>query len=259
LAGQFLGLNLNFHCLDGRGQQVKGKSLNLLLASVYHLCHDVPQEAFAEHLHLILAHVHPNAQLIIAASVNAKLGHHNSDEMAAVLGPHGPPCCNVSGSNLLALYLSHNLRVENIFFDASYHCTFTNIRNGDGTMIDIFTCAKQLHCCVHNCQAVTDEVESNHLAVHLNLSLILFKHTSSSTLNRGTTDWHKIITDKATNICYNDLLLAPHLTNPHHMKILTKKSRKWAKKLPYHLSPSTITGSSSTRTNMPSRLTNATN
>ncbi len=179
--------------------------------------------------------------------------------MAAVLGPHGPPCCNVSGSNLLALYLSHNLRVENIFFDASYHCTFTNIRNGDGTMIDIFTCAKQLHCCVHNCQAVTDEVESNHLAVHLNLSLILFKHTSSSTLNRGTTDWHKIITDKATNICYNDLLLAPHLTNPHHMKILTKKSRKWAKKLPYHLSPSTITGSSSTRTNMPSRLTNATN
>ncbi len=51
--------------------------------------------------------------------------------MAAVLGPHGPPHCNVHGSNLLALYLSHNLRVESTFFNASYHCTFTNIGNGD--------------------------------------------------------------------------------------------------------------------------------
>jgi hypothetical protein len=51
----------------------------------------------------------PHAQLILGADVNAKLGCRDSDELAAVLGPHGPPCWNVRGSNLLVLYLSHNL------------------------------------------------------------------------------------------------------------------------------------------------------
>jgi hypothetical protein len=88
---------------------VKGKSLNLLLASVYHPCHDIPHEAFIEHLQSILEHVPPHAQLILGANVNAKLGCRDSDELAAVLGPHGPPHRNVCGSNLLALYLAHNL------------------------------------------------------------------------------------------------------------------------------------------------------
>ena len=112
---------------------MKGKSLNFLLASVYHPCHDIPLEAFIKHLQLILDHVPPNTQLILGANVNAKLGCRNSDELAAVLGSHGPPHCKVCGSNLLALYLSHNLRVENTFFDASFHCTYTNIGTNDGT------------------------------------------------------------------------------------------------------------------------------
>jgi hypothetical protein len=101
---------------------VKEKSLNLLLASVYHPCHDIPHEAFIEHLQSILDCVPPNAQLILGADVNAKLGSRDSNELAAVCGPHGPPRWNVRGSNLLALYLSYNLRVENTFFDASFHC-----------------------------------------------------------------------------------------------------------------------------------------
>jgi hypothetical protein len=60
-----------------------------------------------EHLQLILDHVPPNAQLILGDNVNAKLGCHDSDELLAVLGPQGPLCRNVCGSNLLALYLSH--------------------------------------------------------------------------------------------------------------------------------------------------------
>jgi hypothetical protein len=39
-------------------------------------------------------------------------------------------------------------------------------------------------------------------------TLTLFKHTSSTTLVCGTTDWCKIVEDKTTNTCYNDLLLA---------------------------------------------------
>jgi hypothetical protein len=206
-AGWFLGLNLKFDLQDSRGRQVKGKSLNLLLASVYHLCHDVPHEAFIEHLQSILYRVPPNAQLIIRANVNAKLGHRNSDELAAVLGPHGPPRCNIRGSNLLALYLSHNLCVENTFFDAPFPCTYANIGTKDGTIIDIFACAKRLHCCICNCPAVTDGVESDHSAVRLDLALTLFKHLSSTALVCRTTDWCKIVEDRATNTRYNNLLL----------------------------------------------------
>ena len=39
LAGWSLKLHLKFDLQDSRGGQVKGKSLNLLLASVYHPCH----------------------------------------------------------------------------------------------------------------------------------------------------------------------------------------------------------------------------
>jgi hypothetical protein len=164
-AGRFLGINLKYDLQDSRGRRVKGKSLNLRIASVYHPSHDIPHEAFIVHLQLILERVPTHAQLILGANVNAKLGCSDSDELAAVHGPHGPPRQNVCGSNLLALYLSHNLRVENMFFDASFHCTYTNIGTNDDTMIDIFACAKQLHCRVRNCSAIIDGVESDHSAV----------------------------------------------------------------------------------------------
>jgi hypothetical protein len=73
-AGQFLGLNLKFDCNDGRGRQVKGILLTILLAAVYHPCHNALHEAFINNLHLILACVPPNAHLIIGNNVNAKLG-----------------------------------------------------------------------------------------------------------------------------------------------------------------------------------------
>jgi hypothetical protein len=66
-------------------------------------------------------------------------------------------------------------------------------------MIDIFACAKQLHCRVRNCCAVIDGVESDHLAVQLDLALTLLKHKLSTALDRGTTNWRKIVEDKAMN------------------------------------------------------------
>ncbi len=126
--------------------------------------------------------------------------------MKAVLGPHGPPCRNTHGSNLLSLYLSHELHVENTFFDAPTHTTFTNAKDGDQTMINIFACAKQLHCRIRNCHTVDDGVNSDHAAVCLDLVLTLLKRADSTALTQGTTDWRKIVTDKPTKQRYNNLL-----------------------------------------------------
>ena len=85
----------------------------------------------------------------------------------------------------------------------------------DGTMINIFACAKQLHCRVRNCRTVIDGVESDHSAVQLDLARTSLKRKSSTAIDQGTTNWRKIVEDKATNICYNDTLLAA--TNNDYM------------------------------------------
>jgi hypothetical protein len=53
-AGQFIGLNLKFDCFDSLGRRVKGKSLSLFLASIYHPCHNAPHKQFLETLSSIL-------------------------------------------------------------------------------------------------------------------------------------------------------------------------------------------------------------
>jgi hypothetical protein len=131
-----------------------------------------------------------------------------------VLGLHGPATCNTRGSNLLSLYLSHELRIENTFFDAPNHTTFTNVKDGDKTMIDIFACAKSLHCRVRNCRAIAEGVESDHTAVQLDLVLTSLKPTESTAFFCGTTNWRKIATDPTTRQRYNDLLAEATADSP---------------------------------------------
>ena len=205
-AGRFIGLNLKFDCFDSHGRRVKGKSISIFLASVYHPCHDIPHEKFIETLNSLLQLVPNSSKLIIGADINAKVGKRDCEEFKAVLGPHGPDRRNTRGSNLLSLYLSHELRIENTFFDAPNHTTFTNVKDGDKTMIDIFACTKSLHCRVRNCRVIAEGVESDHAAVRLDLVLTSLKRTNSTALFRGTTDWRKIVTDPTTRQRYNDLL-----------------------------------------------------
>ena len=73
-------------------------------------------------------------------------------------------------------------------------------------MIDIFACAKNLHCRIHNCHVIAEGVESDHAAVRLDLILTSLKRVNSTALNRGTTVWRKIATDPPTTQCYNDAL-----------------------------------------------------
>ncbi len=74
VAGQFIGLNLKFDCLNSSGKQIKGKSLSIFLVSVYHPCHDTPHEQFNEHLTSILLQDPQNSKLIMGADINAKIG-----------------------------------------------------------------------------------------------------------------------------------------------------------------------------------------
>ncbi len=73
-------------------------------------------------------------------------------------------------------------------------------------MIDIFACAKSLHCRIHNCHVIAEGVESDHAAVRLDLILTSLKRVNSNALNHGTTDWQNIATDPPTTQCYNDAL-----------------------------------------------------
>lgn len=75
-------------------------------------------------------------------------------------------------------------------------------------MIDIFACAKSLHCRTRNCHVVANGIESNHAAVRLDLVLTSLKQTNSFALTKGTTDWWKIATHAHTKKRYNNLLTA---------------------------------------------------
>jgi hypothetical protein len=163
--------------------------ISLFLASVYHPCHDAPHEQFLKTLSSILHKVPLNSNLIISAKINAKVGQQECEEFKPVLGPHGLQRCNTRGFNLLSLYLSHELCIENTFFDAPNHTIFTNIKDGDQTMIDLFACAKSLHCRIPNCRVVAEGIESDHTAVRLDIVLALLKPTISTALTRGMTNW----------------------------------------------------------------------
>ncbi len=49
-------------------------------------------------------------------------------------------------------------------------------------MIDIFACAKSLHCQVRNCRTIAEGVDCDHTAVRLDLVLTSLKQTDSTAL-----------------------------------------------------------------------------
>ena len=65
---------------------------------------------------------------------------------------------------------------------APTYCTYTNIKDGDQTMINIYACAKSLHCCIRICRVAIDGIKIDHAAVHLDLTLPLLKWTDLTAL-----------------------------------------------------------------------------
>jgi hypothetical protein len=108
-AGRLIGISLKFECRDHQGRKIKGKLLNICLASVYDPCHDTPHEEFNEVFNSLLQRLLQSSHIVMGADINAKLGRRDSDELSPVLGPHGPSHQNTCGTNFLSLYLSNGL------------------------------------------------------------------------------------------------------------------------------------------------------
>jgi hypothetical protein len=113
--GRFLGLTLRFDSFDGRRQCVKRKSLSLFLPSVYHPCHDTPHEKFINTLSSILHRIQKIHRLSLALTSMPGWADVIAMNSMQFLDPMPPPHHNTRGSNLLSLYLSHKLWVENTF------------------------------------------------------------------------------------------------------------------------------------------------
>jgi hypothetical protein len=73
-AGRFIGIPLKFKCRDHRGRKIKGKLLNICLASVYHPCHDTPHEEFNKVLNSLLQCLPQSSHIVMDADINARLG-----------------------------------------------------------------------------------------------------------------------------------------------------------------------------------------
>jgi hypothetical protein len=60
--------------------------------------------------------ISPNTQIFIRSAINACIGTRSCEENRQVLDPFGIGRSNAHSKNLLHILGSHNLRVENTFF-----------------------------------------------------------------------------------------------------------------------------------------------
>jgi len=129
-AGRFSSMNIKLASKNRGGKQVRGKQDNkqhaLTLASVYHPCTKTGDDAtylrFLDTLDTLLGLAPMKSEIIMGADINSNIGtldDLHSTEFRAALGPHGLSKCNKKGENLLHVYLAHQLRVMNTFFEAS--------------------------------------------------------------------------------------------------------------------------------------------
>jgi hypothetical protein len=155
----------------------------------------------------------------MGADINSNIGTFDvlhSTEFRVVLGPHGLSKRNNKGENLLNVYLAHQLRVMNTFFEAGSaspgHSTWTSNRPtksgiADTNMLDVIVCSATLHKRIHNCCTTFDGLDSNHRAVTMALNLTSIKYTANSSIKCGDTDWRKICEEDEQRKLYNKYLM----------------------------------------------------
>jgi hypothetical protein len=128
-AGRFISMTVQFNCYDSRGQCIKGKATKFVLTSVYHPCDDEDHARFCDTLDSLLRQIGIDAKthLIMGADVNARLGKRECAEHSKIIGPHGIDRSNEQGKNLLMLYSTHQLRIENTFFEHEHYATYISL------------------------------------------------------------------------------------------------------------------------------------
>ena len=157
--GRFIGITIKLESRDKRGRTIKGKkkietSLVLSLVSAYHPCRtEDDHERFLDVFNTLLSKL-PPSEIIMGADINANVGHALREEednpFAPALRPHhGLSKRNSKGKNLLAVYMSHGLRIMNKYYPAKNdvgHVTWTSTFNGrEQSMLDVIVCSKTLH------------------------------------------------------------------------------------------------------------------
>ncbi len=109
------------------------------------------------------------------------------------------------------LYMSHDLRVMNMYYPAKQtigHGTWTSIPcTSEGvsepSMLDVIVCSASLHKCVKNCCVLPNWLESEHPGICINVVVTSIKFKATTSLNTGTIDWQKIMTNDAYKQFYN--------------------------------------------------------
>jgi hypothetical protein len=144
-------------------------------------------------LNSLLSSIPTKTEIILGSDVNACIGIRDRPEYSSVLGPHGIKGRNTRGSNLLQVYSTHNLRVENTFFIHSDYATYFQIgKPNTPSMHDIFVCSKTMHKRVRNCNVVDDGIDSDHRAVALKLAITSIKFNGNK-ITKGAIDWNTIL------------------------------------------------------------------
>ena len=202
-----------------KGGKRKRNSLLVSLVSAYHPCHsDDEYSRFLDKMDDVLRKL-PRSEIVIGADINANIGvsTEENNDYAPTLGPHGINKQNSKGRNVLALYMSHDLRVMNTHYTAKAgvgYGTWTNIpRSNNGerrnpSMLDVIVCSSGLHKRVQNCKVIEDGLESDHRAVRMEMILTSIKFKECSTAHGGSTDWRKILTEKEYKERFNENALA---------------------------------------------------
>jgi exonuclease III len=172
-----------------------------LLISAYHPCHTEDEHSqFLDRMDTLLQKL-PPSKIVIGADINADIGisSERDDTYAPTLGPHGLKKQNSKGRNLLALYMSHDLRVMNMYYTAKRdigHGTWTNIPQthnepGAPSMLNVIVCSSSLHKRIQNCTVVGDGLESDHRAVSIDVVITSIKFKDNPSARTGSTDWQK--------------------------------------------------------------------
>ena len=136
--------------------------------------------------------ISPSTQIIIGSNINARIDTRSCKEHKQVLGPLRIEIDNGRSKNVLHILGSHNLRVENTFFQhrAEEYVTYTSIStschlHGVPSMHDVFACSQSLHKHkrVLDCKAVLHGVASVRQAVQLCLAVLSIKFKAQAILH----------------------------------------------------------------------------
>ena len=142
----------------------------------------------------------------MGADVNCRIGRIDRDEYRSVIGVNGFYGSNNIGKNLLEIYWSNNLRVENTIYthDNCTTCMSRGLKKTPSTH-DIFDISQTTHKRIRYCIPVNDRVKSYHAAVEIKLAVTYIRFKHNTLINRGT-DCTNISTDEGYAASYYETL-----------------------------------------------------